>query len=250
MSMFKPATSSNRLWLGLYGPEGAGKSHTAINIAVATKLALGLEGPIAVIDTENAFGFHAARVKSATGQDLMVAGTRDLKEVETAIGEAIKGGCSILIIDSLTHVLRQARLDWCERKGKSLDQMQPQDYGASDARFKRLVDRLVTQQLNIILCGRQGTVYGRYKNKRGEWKEGPVGTKFNAGEAGYEVDVLIELGRDPKKDGSFDRTAVVRKDRSDTLPKGVIHVPWRASEVFSGFFGYLKGDTAESDGEA
>ena len=249
MSMFQPAKSHGRVWVGLYGPEGAGKSHTSILIALAAKKALGLEGLIFAIDTENAFPFHAERVKRATGQELMIAGCRKVADVSAAIREAIKAKASFIIIDSMTHVLRQSRLDWCERKGKSLATMQPQDYGSSDAAFKQLVDKLVTNSVNVILCGRQGTVYGRYKNKNGDWKEGPVGTKFNAGEAGYEVDVLMELGRDVKKDGSFTRTAVVRKDRSDTLPSTVLKVPWKPSEVLAPYFAFLKGDTEPKGGE-
>lgn len=241
MSLFQPAKPHGRLYVGLYGPEGAGKSHTSINIAVAAKQVLELDGPIAAIDTENAFGFHAERVKQATGQDLMVANTRSLSDVREALGECMNGGASIVIIDSLTHVLRQCRLDWCASKNKELHTMQPQDYGSSDKAFKSLLDKLLVSSLHVILCGREGVKYGTYTNKHGQKKEGPIGTKFNAGEAGYEVDLLLELGRVPLKDGAFQRTAAVRKDRSDRLGTGVLTVPWKASEALAPYFEHLKG---------
>ena len=94
---FKRATRSQaRLRLGLIGPAGSGKTMTALRIAS------GLGGKIAVVDTER-------------GSASLYMGERDMEfdvieldsyEVENfieAINAAAAGGYSTLIIDSLSH---------------------------------------------------------------------------------------------------------------------------------------------------
>ncbi len=248
MSLLKPANAAGRLYAGLYGPEGAGKTRTATDIAMAARAALNLSGPIVAFDTEHAYGFQAPRVKQATGTDLLVCDTRDIKTLKAGLKEAKEANASVCIVDSVTHFLRQLRDDYMKRNDKS--SMDVSDYQAADKPFKALLDGMLKSTSNLIICGREGHKYGLKQNTRGKWVNGPIATKMNAGEAGYEVDLLIECRRTtvPGKtaeDAKVVRTAVVKKDRSDSLGGATFTVPWSPSKALAPYFAFLQGDTPE-----
>lgn len=252
MSLLKPASeSSARCFFGLYGPQGAGKSRTATELAIATRKALKLDGPIAAFDTERAYKYQAPRVLEHTGKELLVCETRDVKTLIEGLKEAKSMSVSVCIVDSVTHFLRELRNDWKRKNKRSLD---VSDYAEADQPFKDLLDGMVKSTSNLIICGRQGLVYGLKQNTKGRWTNGAIDTKMNAGEAGYEVDVLFELTKEtiPGKtvsDAKVVRQAIVEKDRSDTLKGQVLTVPWDADVVMAPFFefitGTVPGDTPE-----
>ena len=251
MSLLKPASeSSARCFFGLYGPQGAGKSRTAIELAIATRDALKLTGPIAAFDTERAYKFQAKRVLEETGHELLVGETRDIKTLTEGLKEAKAANVSVCIVDSVTHFLRKLRQEWM-RKNKRTS-MEVSDYQESDAPFKELLDNMVKSASNLIICGRQGSVYGLKQNSKGRWVNGPVDTKMAAGEAGYEVDLLLELKKKIVPGKSLDeakiiRQAFVEKDRSDTIKGQCFTVPWDAAEVMAPYFEFITG--AKPDGE-
>ena len=146
MSGFKKATKAQaKLRLGLIGPAGSGKTMTAIRIAH------GLGGRVAVIDTER-------------GSASLYAGERglafDVQELETyeadkfihAIGEAEQAGYDVLIIDSLSHA-------WAGKGGilEFVDNAAKRSGGGSFAgwrdatpRHNQLVDAILGAKLHII----------------------------------------------------------------------------------------------------
>lgn len=243
MSLLKPASeSSARCFFGLYGPQGAGKSRTATEIAIATRAALNLPGPILAVDTERAYKFQAPRVLEATGQELLLLETREVKTLIEGLKEAKGANVSVCIVDSVTHFLRELRDEWMKKNKRT--SMDVGDYQESDKPFKKLLDGMVRSTSNLIICGRQGSVYGLKQNTRGKWTNGPVDTKMAAGEAGYEVDLLLELKQKivPGKtvdDAKIVRQAFVEKDRSDTIRGTALTVPWDAAEVMAPFFAFL-----------
>ena len=239
MSILKKAKTQGRMFVGIYGPEGSGKSRTAVEIAIAGRKTLGLTGPIVAFDTEHAYGFQARRIKEATGEDLLIASTRSVQSLRDGLKEAKEAGASICIVDSVTHFLRELREEYRKKKGK--ESLDVGDYVAADRPFKSLLDAMLRSHSNIILCGREGQKYGLRKNSRGTWVQGPVASKMNAGEAGYEVDLLLELSRKEGKTGGWTREANVKKDRSDTVSAQTFQVPWDPAEALAGYFAHLQG---------
>jgi hypothetical protein len=223
MSILKKAKTQGRMFVGIYGPEGSGKSRTAVEIAIAGRKTLGLTGPIVAFDTEHAYGFQARRIKEATGEDLLIASTRSVQSLR----------------DGLKEAKRELREEYRKKKGK--ESLDVGDYVAADRPFKSLLDAMLRSHSNIILCGREGQKYGLRKNSRGTWVQGPVASKMNAGEAGYEVDLLLELSRKEGKTGGWTREANVKKDRSDTVSAQTFQVPWDPAEALAGYFAHLQG---------
>jgi len=143
---FKKATkSAAKLRLGLVGPAGSGKTMTALRIAH------GLGGRVAVIDTERG---SASLYSGEHGLDFDVL-ELDSYEVEhftNAIKQAEQAGYDVLIIDSLSHA-------WAGKGGilEFVDQAAKRSGGGSfsgwrDAtpRHNQLVDAILGAKLHVI----------------------------------------------------------------------------------------------------
>jgi nucleoside-triphosphatase THEP1 len=143
---FKKATkSAAKLRLGLVGPAGSGKTMTALRIAH------GLGGRVAVIDTERG---SASLYSGEQGLDFDVL-ELDSYEAEHFIGairQAEQAGYDVLIIDSLSHA-------WAGKGGilEFVDQAAKRSGGGSfsgwrDAtpRHNQLVDAILGAKLHVI----------------------------------------------------------------------------------------------------
>ena len=143
---FKKATkSAAKLRLGLVGPAGSGKTMTALRIAH------GLGGRVAVIDTERG---SASLYSGERGLDFDVL-ELDSYEAEHFIGairQAEQAGYDVLIIDSLSHA-------WAGKGGilEFVDQAAKRSGGGSfsgwrDAtpRHNQLVDAILGAKLHVI----------------------------------------------------------------------------------------------------
>lgn len=237
------ATPQKRAFIGLYGTEGSGKTFTSTMLACYARHRLGLEGPIAALDTENGMGFRAPYVLEKTGKDLLKLETRDVDLVEPFLKECHKKGVSVAIIDSLTHIIGTLRNRFFDKH--NINVPEAGDYVRADRPFKDLLDKMLTAKLNIILCGRESQVYGRYRNTKGKLVNGPVGTKMGAGKAGYEVDLLLHLTREETKEGVIRRVAV-EKDRTDQIVGSTWEVPYDADVRYAPYFDFLcRGGAAE-----
>lgn len=240
MTLLKPAGGTGRLFAGFYGAEGTGKTTTAVHLALAWRQAAELTGPIVFIDTERGAHWHRATVKQATGQDLLTLETRKLDELLPAFAEAKQLNAAVVVVDSLTHFLREIREQYFTKH--DIDDPQPQHYVQADKPFKVLLDKMLRASSNLICCAREGQVYGPVKNKKtGKIGQAPIDTKFDAGKAGYEFDLLIHMQRHAAKDEESYRTCTVKKDRSQLVDSEVWRVPFKCSEKFAPLFARLKG---------
>ena len=146
MSGFKRATKAQaKLRLGLIGPAGSGKTMTAIRIAH------GLGGRVAVIDTER-------------GSASLYAGERglafDVLELETyeadrfidAIREAEQAGYDVLIIDSLSHAWagKGGILEFVDNAAKRSGGGSFSGWRDATPRHNQLVDAILGAKLHII----------------------------------------------------------------------------------------------------
>lgn len=235
MSMLKPA--SNRMAyakVGLYGAAGSGKTRTATEIAIGLHKRIGSKKPVVVFDTEPAFGFVLPLFQAA-GIELLVADeSRALKDLMTFMVEAEKVS-DIAIIDSITHVWRDAQESYLSRlnaKRKSenkrpLMSLEFQHWRPIKAAWAEFTDRFLSSKMHVIVCGRAGNIYEYQDKDDGTGKKEliTVGTRMaTEKELGYEPSLLIEMIAD-RDDGKIVNVALIQKDRADKLNGKELRMP-------------------------
>ena len=233
--MLKPA--SNRMAyakVGLYGTAGSGKTRTASEIAIGLHQAIGSKKPIAAFDTEPAFSFVLPLFQKA-GIELLVADeSRALVDLMAFMDEAEKVS-DIVIIDSITHVWRDAQESFLKRTNaqrakynkKPLPALEFQHWRPIKAAWAEFTDRFLSSKMHVLVCGRAGNVYEYQDKDDGSGKKELIttGTRMaTEKELGYEPFLLIEMLAD-RQDGRIVNVALIQKDRSDTLNGKEIQMP-------------------------
>jgi len=156
MSGFKKATkAAAKLRLGLVGPAGSGKTMTALRIAA------GLGGPVAVIDTERG---SASLYAGERGLDFDVIelDTYGVERFIDAIKAAADGGYATLVIDSLSHAWsgKGGILEFVDNAGKR--NQGGGNFGAwrdATPRHNSLVDAILGAPLHVICTLRSKVEY-------------------------------------------------------------------------------------------
>lgn len=220
--------------VGLYGTAGSGKTRTATNVAIGLHKAIGSKKPIAAFDTEPAFSF-VLPLFNAAGIELLVADeSRALKDLMDFMDEAEKS-CDIAIIDSITHVWRDAQESYLKRvneQRKSRNQrpllsLEFQHWRPIKAKWAEFTDRFLSSRMHVIVCGRAGQIYEYQDKDDGTGKKELISTGTRMAtekELGYEPSLLIEMIAD-RHDGKTINTAVIQKDRADKLNGAEIQMP-------------------------
>lgn len=156
MSGFKKATkAAARLRLGLIGPAGSGKTYTALRVGK------GLGGRIAVIDTER--GSASLYVGERGIQfDVIELETYEVDKFIQGINDAVEGGYSVLIIDSLSHAWagKGGILEFVDNAGKR--NQGGGNFGAwreATPRHNQLVDAILGAPIHIICTLRSKVEY-------------------------------------------------------------------------------------------
>ena len=196
---FRPAVREvGALLIGLIGPSGAGKTYTAM------RLAMGISGekPFAVIDTEASRAKHYA--------DLFKFDHGDLKPPfrPSAYADAIKAadeaGYRAIIVDSCSHEWagEGGILDWQEEE---LTRMAGNDYQKREAckmaawvkpkmGHKQMIQRLLQVRANLILCFRAEEKVKMEKDKNGKVQIIPIGFQpICSKEMPYELTISFLL---------------------------------------------------------
>nr|WP_254213163.1 AAA family ATPase [Burkholderia multivorans] len=220
--------------VGLYGSAGSGKTRTASEIAIGLHKAIGSTKPIAAFDTEPAFSFVLPLFEHA-GIELLVADeSRALSDLMDFMDEAEKA-CDIVIIDSITHVWRDAQESYLRRMNetrkkygkKPLGALEFQHWRPIKAAWAEFTDRFLSSKMHVIVCGRAGQVYEYQDKDDGSGKKELISTGTRMAtekELGYEPSLLIEMIAD-RRDGYIVNTAVIQKDRADRLNGREIEKP-------------------------
>lgn len=235
MSLLKPA--SNRMAyakVGIYGSAGSGKTRTASEIAIGIHKVIKSTKPIAAFDTEPAFGFVLPLFQKA-GIELLVADeSRALIDLMAFMDEAEKS-CDVAIIDSITHVWRDAQDSYLKRLNESrkrlgkkpLYALEFQHWRPIKAAWAEFTDRFLSSKMHVIVCGRAGTIYEYQDKDDGSGKKELISTGTRMAtekELGYEPSLLVEMVLD-RHDGRSSNVAVVQKDRSDSINGQEFHMP-------------------------
>lgn len=220
--------------IGIYGTAGSGKTRTAAEIAIGLSKAIGSKKPIAAFDTEPAFGFVLPLFNAAGIELLVEDDSRALIDLMSFMDEAEKQ-CDIVIIDSITHVWRDAQDSYLARLNKTraaqhkkpMYALEFQHWKPIKAAWAAFTDRFLSSKMHVIVCGRAGTVYEYQDKDDGTGKKEliSVGTRMaTEKELGYEPSLLIEMISD-RRDGKMVNVALIQKDRSDALNGAEIDYP-------------------------
>jgi hypothetical protein len=233
--MLKPATNKMAFAkVGIYGTAGSGKTRTATEIALGLHKAIGSKKPVAAFDTEPAFSFVLPFFNKAEVELLVADESRALTDLMTFMDEAEKA-CDIVIIDSITHVWRDAQESFLTRLNASrkaqnkrpLLSLEFQHWRPIKAAWAEFTDRFLSSKMHVIVCGRAGNVYEYQDKDDGTGKKELISTGTRMAtekELGYEPSLLIEMIAD-RHDSKTVNVALIQKDRADKLNGHEIKMP-------------------------
>lgn len=203
----KAVKAGSKLRAALFGPSGSGKTYSALRIAT------GMGGRIAVVDTERE---TSRKYADRFEFDVCALDARSPADYIDVIRAA--DGYDILIIDSLTHA-------WHELL-QSVDQLATGKFkGNSWAAWSKatpqqraLVDAMMSSRCHIIATMRSNTEWAAGADGQGRSKPIRVGLKPEQGKGiEYEFDLLLEL--------NVEHVAEVIKDRTGKFQDKLIAKP-------------------------
>lgn len=235
MSMLKKANKMAYAKVGIYGDTGSGKSRTAAEIAIGLIKQHKLEKPIGIFDTEPAWSWLLPVIeKAGLPEPFVYDQSRAFRDLMAWVAEA-KDACSVLIVDSITHVWRDLQVSCLARINESrrsynkrpLGSLEFQHWGPIKEQWAELTDEFLSSKVHFIICGRAGSIYEFQAKDDGSGKKEliTVGTKMaTEKEMGYEPSLLIEMLKD-LDDGRIINTGMIQKDRADKLNGKMIPFP-------------------------
>lgn len=245
MSFFEETNSQvSCLKAGLFGFQGAGKTYTAVELAIGmTNLRKGKK--IAFFDTENGAQFHIKRVEKE-GLKLVIKKSRSFKDALKSIEFAKSEGCSALVIDSVSHIWKELTDSYLNAKKERIlkrfpNNKNPQvnltlkDWGPLKGMWASFTDSYMLSDLDILVCGRAGDTFDFNEDEEGKQEIVKTGTKMKAEkEFGYEPDLLIELWQEPamkvkKGKSALVNKCIILKDRNQIMNGHIIDMPKFAS---------------------
>lgn len=217
MSGFKKATkAAAKLRLGLIGPAGSGKTYTALRVAN------GLGGKIAVIDTERGSASLYAGERGIDF-DVIELETYEVQKFVDGIKAAVEGGYSVLVIDSLSHAWagKGGILEFVDNAGKR--SQGGGNFGAwreATPQHNRLVDAILGAPIHII-CTLRSKVEYVVENVGGRNQVRKVGLQpVQRDGVEYEFTVVGDVTQDhdlvvTKTRAAFLKDAVIREAGED-----------------------------------
>lgn len=237
MGLLQEATNQTAyLKYGAYGPEGSGKTHTSVLIAIGMlKLIKG--DRVAFFDTEKGSDFHIERFKTS-GIKLLVKKSKSFKDLIDVIKECEANGIQFLIIDSITHVWRDLCESWMRKKNKT--RLTMNDWTQLKTEWGQFTDLYLNSKVHIAMLGRAGNEYDISEDDEGNQEMSKSGTKMKVeSETGHEPDLLLEFFKAPvltksrtkkgttktTKERGIINSCFVLKDRTNTIMGKTIQNP-------------------------
>ena len=197
MSNFKKATKKQaKLRLALFGVSGSGKTYSAL------RLAKGLGGSIAVIDTEN---HTACKYSDRFDFDVCECEKASINNIVNLLNEASE--YDVLIIDSLTHAWDEL-LEEVNRIAKTkFGGNSWSAWSEGTPKQRAFIKALLDFKGHLIVTMRSETSWEVTENDKGKKVPVRIGTAPKQGKSiEYEFDMLMQL--------SQDHSALVLKDRT------------------------------------
>src|SRR5512139_1551953 len=205
----KATKEKSKLRLAVFGPSGSGKTFTAL------RLAAGLGGRVALVDTERG---SASKYADRFTFDTLNLPRADIDTYCAAIAAAARAGYDVLIVDSLTHGWQEllAEVDRLARSKFGGNTWSAWSEGTPKQR--RLVDAILAFSGHVIATMRTKTEWQITTDDRGKTKPIRLGLAPEQGKGiEYEFDLLMEL--------SPDHIATVTKDRTGRYQDQAIEKP-------------------------
>jgi len=209
--------------VGIFASQGAGKTTTALLIALGLSKTYHQGAPIAMDDTENGSDY-VVPIADQEGVELRNFKSRAFKDMKAGLVEAEQSGCCVYIVDSYTHPWKEL-VDTFKAKSRRR-KLEFHHMDELKSMWQVWTDQMLNSPLHVILAGRLGYVWDREENDEDGTKGDLIklGTKMKSeSEAGYEPSLLIEMeglqteaSRQKKtraKQGSIVHHAYVVKDR-------------------------------------
>jgi len=227
MALLKPATvEQSAAKVGLFGPQGSGKTTTAALLLVGLSKTFHGGAPVAFLDTENGSDYLVP-IFEVEGVKLLVVKSRAFKDMRAALREAEEAGCCGYLVDSYTHTWQE--LNDSLKKQLKVTRLEFKHMDQLKGMWRGWTDQMLNSPLHVFLNGRLGYVWDREEDETG--KKGDLvklGTKMKSeADAGYEPSLLIEMEGIQSADARAKRTrtkkstithhAYVLKDRWRTL---------------------------------
>lgn len=213
---------------GFLGFPGSGKSFTASALAISISLELGDKKPVAFFDTEAGSDFLIPKFEAA-GLELLRVKSKAFSDLLTT-GREAEGQCSVLIVDSITHIWNELcaaflnRINgWRKQKNKPpLKKLEFQHWAEVKGAWAEWTTFYLNSRIHVIVCGRAGYEYEFVENDTTDKKElQKVGTKMRVeGEFGFEPSLLVEMERAPRGSqpgAGWIHRAHILKDRTDSI---------------------------------
>jgi len=208
---FTPATKAQaKLRAALFGPSGSGKTYSAL------RMATGIGGRVAVIDTERG---SASKYADRFQFDACQLEDRTIDGYLAALQAAASAGYDVLIIDSLSH-------GWQELL-QEVDRLAKARFGGNTwaawsegtPKQRRLIDALTDWPGHVIATIRSKTEWNQQTDeKTGRLRPVRIGLAPEQGKGiEYEFDLLLEL--------STDHVGTVIKDRTGKFQDRIIEKP-------------------------
>jgi hypothetical protein len=208
---FAPATKAEaKLRAAMFGPSGSGKTYSALRIAT------GIGGRIAVIDTERG---SAAKYADRFTFDTHQLADRTIEGYLAALQAAAEAGYDVLVIDSLSHGWQEL-LQEIDRLAKA--RFSGNTWAAwseGTPKQRRLIDALLDWPGHVIATIRSKTEWNQQTDdKTGRLRPVRIGLAPEQGKGiEYEFDLLVEL--------SAEHVGTVIKDRTGKFQDQVIEKP-------------------------
>ncbi len=210
--------------VGIYGDAGSGKTFTASCMAIGLHKFAKCTKPIGFFDTEPALSYVLPLFEAAGIEVLCFDSSRALSDLMKFMDEA-EQLCSIVIIDSITHVWRDVQKSYIEKVNETrkkwrkplLEKLEFQHWGAIKDVWSKFTDRFLSSKLHVVLCGRLSSIYEYQTGDNGKKELITNGTKMaTEKELGYEPSLLIEMIKH-RENGRITNRALVEKDRFNHL---------------------------------
>ena len=224
MSILKKAENQTAFSkVGIYGDAGSGKTFTASCLAIGLHKFANCNKPIGFFDTEPALSYVLPMFKAA-GIEVLCLESRALKDVHSFL-DAAETECSVVIIDSVTHIWRDAQKSFIDkvnqtrkRYGKSpIEKLEFQHWASIKNVWGEFTDRFLSCKNHVILCGRAASIYEYQENSNGKKELITNGTKMaTEKELSYEPSLLIEMVKH-RENGAITNRALIEKDRFNHL---------------------------------
>lgn len=205
----KAQKSQAKLRLALFGASGSGKTFTAL------RLAKGIGGKVALIDSEN---HTAAKYADRFDFDTCALEDKTIAAYVEAMNAAAIAGYNVLIIDSGSHAWQELLQEVDDLANAKFRGNTWSAWAIGTPKQKQFVQAIQTFPGHLIMTMRAKTEWSTEDDGRGKKKPVRVGLTPEQGKGiEYEFDMLGQI--------SVDHTMEVLKDRTGQWQDKIIKMP-------------------------